>query len=304
MRGIPPVYTTDCKQPYMRLFFIVWGGIFGAKGAYTIRLSSPAPVSQGGYQLHMKRYAHAVTLIVVTCTAALCMVVLTACASDSDAAAPQESPTQEDAAVPSAQPVPESPAPEAHTLILTEYQSEESEAFLWDCLSKYSPSDAITAAVLAMFWRESAYRSDAVARWHTSSRYLGYDLCEEFTKTVDEGLADGSSRDYFIEKTHYATGGYGLGQWSAWHYLEDYYDFAREWGTSIGDAEMQCAFVIQHLQSMDEVWQKLIDAGEDPVDTGFVIGRFYDGTSRGEGYIAQISGELYEKYTQSTGKAA
>ena len=288
----------------MRLFFSSVGAEYLASRTHRIAgslLPCPPCTVQGGFYLHMKRYANAVALVVVTCTTVLCLVVLTACSGDTDAASSQESSPQE-TVVPAATPAP-SPVPKTHTLIVTEYQSEDSEAFLWDCLSKYSPSDLITAAVLAMFWRESAYRSDAVARWATSSAFLGYDLCLEFTQTVDAGLADGSTRDYFIEETHYVTGGYGLGQWSAWHYLEELYDFAQEWGTSIGDAEMQCAFVMQHLQSLDEIWEKLMEA-DDPLETGLIIGRFYDGTSSGEGYISQMSGVFYERYAQGAEKAA
>jgi hypothetical protein len=86
----------------------------------------------------------------------------------------------------------------------------EDEAWLWDELSQHSPSDVVTAAVLSYFWRESQYRSDAVAGWGMSLAGYGVDLCETVTAKTDAGLSDGSSRSWFIKKAR-RHGGYGLG---------------------------------------------------------------------------------------------
>ena len=129
----------------------------------------------------------------------------------------------------------------------TERKGNGAERFLWDELSKNSPSDYVTAAVLSYFWRESQYRSDAVAGWASSLHGYGVDLCKTITEKTDKGLSDGSSREWFIKQVR-KHGGYGLGQWYRTSYLEDLYDYARESGESIGSAEMQCGFVIHSLK--------------------------------------------------------
>ena len=84
--------------------------------------------------------------------------------------------------------------------VFTERKGKGVEAWLWEELSQYSPSDVVTAGVLSYFWRESQYRSDAVAGWGSSLAGYGIDLCETVTEETDKGLEDGSSRSYFIRK--------------------------------------------------------------------------------------------------------
>ena len=77
--------------------------------------------------------------------------------------------------------------------------------------------------MLSYFWRESQYRSDAVAGWASSLHGYGIDLCEKVTEKTDKGLADGSSRNYFV-KACQKYGGYGLGQWQSKRKVEALYD--------------------------------------------------------------------------------
>lgn len=179
--------------------------------------------------------------------------------------------------------------------VYTEYKSEQSELFLWNCLKKYAPNDVISAGILGYFWRESFFRSDSVSGWATVLAETGTDICLTVTAAVDEGLADASSREMFIYCIREQSGGYGLGQWFSMGYLETLYDYAREWGTSIGDAEMQCAFVVESLRENTELWEQLL-ATDDPETAGELIAIYYDGTSVGVGYIGDKAKEYYEKY--------
>ena len=52
-------------------------------------------------------------------------------------------------------------------VITTQYKNKDSEDFLWEQVNKYSPSQELTAAILGFFWRESYYKSDAIANWST-----------------------------------------------------------------------------------------------------------------------------------------
>lgn len=194
---------------------------------------------------------------------------------------------------PSATTVP-TPAPTPRPVVVTEYKSADSEAWLWDCLSRYSPSDEVTAGIMAYYYRESLWRSDAVAGWAVSQAYSGVDHCKDFTETIDAGLADGSTREEFIMRCHDQYGGYGLGQWSAPHYTAALYDFAREWGTSIADAEMQCAFTVWSMQSIPELWEALLEA-DAPARAGWLIGILYDGTPAGAESISRMAEVFYER---------
>jgi hypothetical protein len=185
--------------------------------------------------------------------------------------------------------------------VVTRYQDPDSEAWLWDRLMEYTGGDAkITAGILGYYWRESFLKSNATAHWATVNPYLGRDMPVEFTARIDAGLADGSTRDDFIESVREQIGGYGLGQWYSRHYLEDLYDFAQAWGTSIGDADMQCAFTVRSMQAEDGLWAYL-EAAEDAYSAGLVIAYRYDGLTGdyAEG-LAGFAREFYEKYAEVT----
>ena len=179
--------------------------------------------------------------------------------------------------------------------VITERKGNGVERFLWDELSVWSPSDQITAAVLAYYWRESQYRSDAVAGWGNSLAGYGIDLCAEVTSKTDAGLADGSSRAYFLKACR-RYGGYGLGQWWSLSKVEALYDFAVEYGAeSIGDAQMQCAYTIASLKSNKRLWKRLKRC-DDPETAGRLVAIYYDGTVEGAAYIGYKAGRLYEEY--------
>lgn len=180
--------------------------------------------------------------------------------------------------------------------IITDYKSEESEKFLWETLNKYTDNPNIAAGIMGYFWRESFFKSSSVVGWATNDTLWGGDACKDFMKHIDIGLKDGSTRDIFIYEIHDCYGGFGLGQWYSYTYLEELYDFAQEWGTSIVDAEMQCAFIIWSIQNQrPQLWEMIKDS-DDPHFIGLNIGVFYDGTSVGGGYMGDKAEEYYDRY--------
>lgn len=180
-------------------------------------------------------------------------------------------------------------------VVYTERKGKGVEKWLWNELSQYSPSDEITAGILSYFWRESQYRSDSVAGWASTLHGYGIDLCSKVTKKVDKGLDDGDSLDYFIWACQ-TYGGYGLGQWCAMHEITSLYDYAVGYGTSIGDARMQCAFVFYDLENnYPELWKKLKKC-KDPEKAGRLIAIYYDGTVDGVQYMGYKAGRFYNKY--------
>lgn len=176
---------------------------------------------------------------------------------------------------------------------ITERKSKADEAWLWTELEKHSPSDYVTAGVLAYFWRESQYQSDAVSGAATIRAEQGWDLCRWVRRKTDKGLEDGSSRQWFV-KTVRECGGYGLGQWHSVGYLRDLYRYARKQGTSIADAEMQCGFVFHSLKQDKKLWRRLKKC-KDAEKAGRLIAVLYDGSDSYE-YMGQKAARLYEKY--------
>ena len=177
----------------------------------------------------------------------------------------------------------------------TARKEKGAERFLWNELSKHSPNDYTTAAILSYFWRESQYRSDAVAGWASSLHGYGIDLCDKVTTKTDKGLADGSSHDYFLTAC-YMYGGYGLGQWQSKSKVEALYDFAVEYGGSIGDAELQCAFILDNIENdYPRLWKRLKRC-RSAEKAGRLLAIYYDGTQEGMDYIGYKAKKLFEKY--------
>lgn len=172
--------------------------------------------------------------------------------------------------------------------------SDEEE--FWEMLSEYSPNDILTAGVMGFFYRESRLKADSVAGW--PARDYGFDtsICETFTKLIDMGLEDGSSRDVFIEAVNIHFGGYGLGQWSNVQYLEHFYDFMKDKGGSIGDARLQCEFIFESLKLNEALWEDLLEC-TTAFQCGRRIGYKYDGTNDlGAETIASVADIYYRRF--------
>lgn len=181
--------------------------------------------------------------------------------------------------------------------VITQYKQEASNDLIWEALSEQLDNEKIVAGIMGYFYRESCMRSDAIAGWSIRDRQQQIDTSQAFTEKVDEGLVDGSSKEYFIEQVTTHFGGYGLGQWLSKKYLNELYDFAHEWGTSIGDAKMQCAFMIWSIENQTpKLWEQIKDE-KDIWIIGRKIGHLYDGTGEmGASTIASYAQEYYKKY--------
>ena len=178
--------------------------------------------------------------------------------------------------------------------VVTEHKKEWSADFLWEELSKYSPNDKITAGIMGYFWRESFFRSDAIAGWPWFDLIEHSNASLDFTLKVDKGLKDRSSYDYYIRQIRNVYGGYGLGQWLSPNYLDHFYDFVCEKDGSIGDARLQCEFIFESLQRNEKLWDMLLE-DKTAFDCGLHIGTLYDGTSMA-GTIGNYADQFYKEY--------
>ena len=103
-------------------------------------------------------------------------------------------------------------------------------------------------------------------------------------------------KEEFIQRIAFVHGGYGLGQWCTEYNLNNFYDYAKQWGGSIGDAKMQCYFTIENLQNdYSEIWE-LLQETTDADEAGRIIAIFYEGTSEGVEYVGKVSQFFYNNY--------
>ena len=191
-------------------------------------------------------------------------------------------------------------SPTATDMTVTVCKSEESERFIWDTLMELTNNNTtLVCGIMGYFWRESGLQSNGIPRWFDQDAIFGGDSCAEYTAMIDAGLEDGSTKELFLNKDNKRGGGYGLGQWFQQHYLEELYDYAQEQGVSIGDARMQCEFMVWSLEHQTpKLWA---DLQAHPEYTAFQIGRrigyFYDGAGEvGVAVIESQANEYYKKY--------
>ena len=186
---------------------------------------------------------------------------------------------------------------EEKTWIVTECKNEEHEKFIWDTLMRELDNEKIVAGIMGYFRRESGLKSNAIPAFYLHDVWEKCDSSAKYTALIDEGLEDGSSREILIEDTTHRYGGYGLGQWFSTKYLNGLYDFAQDWGTSIGDAEMQCAFMAWSIQNQaPKCWERIKDE-TNIYQIGRDIAVWYDGASEiGQDMIIQYTVEYYNKY--------
>lgn len=107
--------------------------------------------------------------------------------------------------------------------------------FIWNYLTTHGFTKAGAAGMLACIWGESTF--DPICCQGQSSSYR-----QTYTRRVDSGVI---SRSTFM----YHGGGYGLCQWTSSGRKRNLYDFAKNRKVSIGNLEMQCAFIIHETKS-------------------------------------------------------
>ena len=84
----------------------------------------------------------------------------------------------------------------------------------------------------------------------TYEKKLGY-TDASYTAAVDNGSYTNFVKD---------SAGYGLAQWTYWSRKQNLLNFAKQKGVSIGDLDMQLAFLIKELKSYSGVWKAIINA--------------------------------------------
>jgi len=197
-------------------------------------------------------------------------------------------------------------APYAFADSVNDAQNDMPTAFfdeeaIWGYLSEFSPTDQITAGIMGFFYRESRLKPDSVAGWPARDYGLDESICFTFTRDIDKGLHNKSTREQFIQTVNIHFGGYGLGQWSSIGYLEHFYDFMSDKGGSIGDPKLQCEFIFESLKANEALWEELLQC-TTALQCGRRMGYKYDGTGElGSETIASVADYYYGRFHQEDG---
>lgn len=112
-----------------------------------------------------------------------------------------------------------------------------TEEKIWSYLKAQGLTDAGAAGLMGNLYAESGLRPNNLQNSYEGK--LGM-TDTEYTERVDSGSYTNFVRD---------SAGYGLCQWTYWSRKANLHKFAKDAGKSIGDLEMQLAFLMQELSS-------------------------------------------------------
>lgn len=112
-----------------------------------------------------------------------------------------------------------------------------TEERIWSYLKGQGLTDAGAAGLMGNLYAESGLRPNNLQNSYEGK--LGM-TDTEYTERVDSGSYTNFVRD---------SAGYGLCQWTYWSRKANLHKFAKDAGKSIGDLEMQLAFLMQELSS-------------------------------------------------------
>ena len=130
-------------------------------------------------------------------------------------------------------------------------------ATIWNFLIVYLDNPYGAAGVLANI----DYESDCDPRRVQGDFSEGFSYSEEYTKLVDEGNVNRDSFIWSLPGKEYGSG-YGLCQWTL-DRKEGLYDLAKKDGTSVGDLNTQCTYLIMELELKYPELAKLLKTTPD-----------------------------------------
>ncbi len=137
-----------------------------------------------------------------------------------------------------------------------------NEETIWNFLKGKGLNDYAVAGIWGNLKKESGFRPDNLQ--NTYEKKYGFSD-SEYTAAVDSGAYGNFIHD---------SAGYGLAQWTYWSRKKALYDRAKAAGASIGDLNMQLAFLWEEIQGYKQVMNVLNNAGSiqaasDAVMTGY-----------------------------------
>ena len=174
------------------------------------------------------------------------------------------------------------------TYLETSVPTEVSEARIWSVLYEKIGNPYGTAALMGNLFAESCLRPNNLQDCFESPN--GYND-ETYTQAVDSGTYAGFASDHY---------GYGLAQWTVQNRKTELLSFAGERGCSIGDLDMQLAFLCKELDTMfPDVLAKLQSARSIREASDYVLTHFeapLDQSEPVKGIRASFGAVYFERY--------
>lgn len=165
-----------------------------------------------------------------------------------------------------------------------------TEEKIWNYLKAQGFTDAGVAGLMGNLYAESGLRSNNLQNSYEGK--LGM-ADAEYTELVDKGAYTNFVRD---------CAGYGLAQWTYWSRKQSLLDFAQSVGKSIGDLDMQLAFLVHELStSYKAVLNTLKTATTVKAASDAVLLQFERPADQSEANCTKRAGygqTYYDKYAQ------
>ncbi len=170
-----------------------------------------------------------------------------------------------------------------------------NEELIWKFLKSKGLNDYAVAGIWGNLKKESNFRPDNLQ--NTYEKKYGFSD-SEYTAAVDSGAYRNFVHD---------SAGYGLAQWTFWSRKKALYDWAKAAGVSIGNLNMQLAFLWEEIQGYKQVMNVLSNAGSvqsasDAVMTGYE--KPSDQSESAKQVRWAYSQEGFDKYAESGSASA
>ena len=162
---------------------------------------------------------------------------------------------------------------------------------IWEFLISKGLTPAGAAGLMGNLYAESAFNPKNLQGSY--EKKLGF-TDETYTAAVDNGSYTNFVRD---------CAGYGLAQWTYWSRKSALLTFARTAGKSVGDLEMQLAFLIQEISGYKSVYAVLTTTDSVKAASDIVLTQYErpaDQSETAKNRRAGYSQTYYDKYAVST----
>ena len=170
-----------------------------------------------------------------------------------------------------------------------------NERTIWNKLISAGMTKAGASGLMGNLYAESALNPKNLQQTYEKS--LGYSD-ENYTQAVDNGSYKNFVRD---------CAGYGLAQWTFWTRKEALLNYANDNGVSIGDLNMQVAFLIKELKTgYSAVWKILCTASDVKAASDAVMCQYEcpaDVSASARTKRAGFGQKYYDIFANSTVKA-
>lgn len=123
-----------------------------------------------------------------------------------------------------------------------------NEKMIWDFLYEHIGNEYGVSALMGNLYIESRLQSVYLQSTYVRSLKM---TSEQYTSAVDNG-----SYTNFVNDN----AGYGLAQWTYWSRKKALLDYAKEYGSSIGDINMQLRYLWEELQKYKTVIEAVTSA--------------------------------------------